>query len=76
MLKNKHLSKVIGEQCFHKFIAILEYKNKFNGIELIKADRFYPSGKTCSYCGEITCNSSIDRDKNVSINLLRYWKSA
>lgn len=33
MLKNKHLSKAIQEQCFHKFISILEYKSKFNGIE-------------------------------------------
>lgn len=90
MLKNKHLSKAIQEQCFHKFIIILEYKSKFNGIEFVKADRFYPSSKTCSCCGSIkkdlklkdrifvcpSCNSSIDRDKNASINLSRYKQSA
>jgi len=90
MLKNKHLSKAISEQCFHKFISILEYKSKFNSIEFVKADRFYPSSKTCSCCGTIkkdlklkdrvftcsSCNSSIDRDKNASINLSRYKKSA
>lgn len=90
MLKNKHLSKAIGEQCFYKFVSILEYKSKFNGIEFVKADRFYPSSKTCSCCGEIkkdlklkdrvficpSCNSRIDRDKNASINLSRYGKSA
>jgi putative transposase len=90
MLKNKHLSKAIQEQCFHKFISILGYKSKFNGIEFVKADRFYPSSKTCSYCGAIkkdlklkdrvficpSCNSRIDRDKNVSINLSRYKQSA
>lgn len=90
MLKNKHLSKAISEQCFHKFISILEYKSKFNGIEFVKADRFYPSSKICSCCGTIkkdlklkdrvficpSCNSSIDRDKNASINLSRYKKSA
>ena len=90
MLKNKHLSKAIQEQCFHKFISILEYKSKFNSIEFVKADRFYPSSKTCSCCGAIkkdlklkdrifvcpSCNSSIDRDKNASINLSRYKKSA
>lgn len=86
MLRNKHLSKAVGEQCFHKFIRILEYKSKFNGIEFVKADRFYPSSKTCSCCGAIkkdlklkdrvficpSCNSRIDRDKNASINLSRY----
>jgi putative transposase len=90
MLKNKHLSKAIQEQCFHKFISILEYKSKINGIEFVKADRFYPSSKTCSCCGAIkkdlklkdrificpSCNSSIDRDKNASINLSRYKQSA
>jgi putative transposase len=90
MMKNKHLSKAVGEQCFHKFISILEYKSKFNGIEFIKADRFYPSSKTCSCCGDVkkdlklkdrvfvcpTCNYRIDRDKNASINLSRYKKSA
>lgn len=90
LLKNKYLSKAIQEQCFHKFISILEYKSKFNGIEFVKADRFYPSSKTCSCCGNIkkdlklkdrvfvcpSCNSKIDRDKNASINLSRYKKSA
>lgn len=90
MMKNKYLSKAIQEQCFHKFISILEYKSKFNGIEFVKADRFYPSSKTCSCCGEIkkdlklkdrvficsSCNITIDRDKNASINLSRYKQSA
>ena len=78
------------EQSFYKFISILEYKSKFNGIEFVKADRCYPSSKTCSSCGEIkkdlklkdrvfncpSCNIKIDRDKNASINLSRYKKSA
>ncbi len=90
MLKNKHLSKAIQEQCFHKFISILGYKSKFNGVKFVKADRFYPSSKTCSCCGEIkkdlklkdrvficpSCNYRIDRDKNASINLSRYKQSA
>lgn len=90
MMKNKYLSKEIQGQCFNKFINILEYKSKFNGIELLKADRFYPSSKTCSCCGGIkkdlklndrificpSCNLKIDRDKNAAINLSKYKKSA
>ncbi|WP_297713758.1 RNA-guided endonuclease TnpB family protein [Clostridium sp.] len=88
MMKNKHLSKAISEQCFNKFIAILEYKCKWNGIEFVKADRFYPNSKICSCCGTIKkdlrlkdrtyictnpkCNLIIDRDKNASINLANY----
>lgn len=86
LLKNKHLSKVISEQCFNKFITILEYKCKWNGIEFIKTDRFFPSSKKCSCCGTIkkdlklkdrtyvcsNCGFVIDRDKNASINLANY----
>ena len=90
MMKNRHLSKAIQEQCLYKFISILEYKSKFNNIEFVKADRFYPSSKTCSNCGEVKkdlklkdrvficpkCNVKIDRDKNASINLSKYEKLA
>ena len=85
IMKNKHLSKAIQEQCFNKFISILEYKSKFNSIEFVKADRFYPSSKMCSCCGKIKedlrlkdrtykceCGFIIDRDKNASINLASY----
>ena len=86
MMKNKHLSKAIVEQCFYEFIRQMKYKCKFNGIEFIQVDRFYPSSKTCSCCGNIKndlklkdriykcdkCGLVIDRDKNASINLGNY----
>lgn len=86
MMKNRHLSKAIAEQCFYKFIRVLEYKCDWNNIELIKADRFYPSSKLCSCCGSIkndlklkdriykcsSCSLVIDRDFNASINLANY----
>ena len=85
MMKNKHLSDAIRKQCFYEFKRQLEYKCKFIGIKLVIADRFYPSSKTCSQCGEIkkdlklkdrvykcSCGLSIDRDLNASINLSRY----
>ena len=86
MLKNKHLSKAVKEQCFYTFIRQMKYKCKFNGIEFIQVDRFYPSSKICSCCGEVktdlklndrmykcsNCGLSIDRDRNASINLANY----
>ncbi len=54
MMKNKHLSDAINEkQGFYEFKRQLEYKCKFRGIELVVADRFYPSSKTCSQCGKV-----------------------
>ena len=85
MMKNKHLSKAISKQGFYEFRRQLEYKCKFRGIELVIADRFYPSSKTCSNCGKIkkdlklkdrvykcSCGLNIDRDLNASINLSNY----
>lgn len=86
MMKNRHLSKAISRQGFYEFIRQIEYKCEFNGIEFIQADRFFPSSKKCSCCGEIhhklklkdrtyicpNCNFKIDRDKNASINLANY----
>ena len=86
MMKNKHLSKVIANQCFYEFKRQMEYKCEFNNIKFVLADRFYPSSKTCSNCGSIkselklkervykcdNCNLEIDRDKNAAINLSNY----
>ena len=82
LLKNKHLSKAIASQKFFEFRTKLISKCKENNIEIRIVDRFYPSSKTCSQCGEIKtnlklsdrvykceCGLSIDRDLNASINL-------
>jgi putative transposase len=90
MMKNRHLSKAIGEQGFNLFTCILMYKCVFYGIEFVKADRFYPSTKTCCKCGYIkkdlnlseriykcpVCHNEIDRDYQASINLARYKDTA
>ena len=86
MMKNRHLSKSIAEQCFYEFIRQMKYKCEWNGIEFVQVPRFYPSSKTCSYCGSIKrdlklsdrtyvcpdCGLIIDRDYNAAINLMKY----
>lgn len=86
MMKNRHLAKAIGEQCFGEFIRQMQYKCEDRGIEFVQADRFYPSSKTCSCCGCIKqnlklkdrtyvcseCGLVIDRDYNAALNLMRY----
>lgn len=85
MMKNKHLSDAIRKQGFYEFKRQLEYKCKVKGIKFVVADRFYPSSKTCSQCGNIKkelklkdriykceCGFLCDRDLNASINLSKY----
>ncbi|MDP4178035.1 MAG: transposase [Bacillota bacterium] len=83
MMKNKHLAKVVQEQCFYEFRRQLEYKTTRKGIKLRIISRFYPSSKTCHKCGYIKkdlnlsnrewvcpkCGCIIDRDFNASLNL-------
>ena len=38
----------------------LEYKCKFYGRDLMIIDRFYPSSKTCHYCGYINKNLKLN----------------
>ena len=89
MMKNHHLSKAIQEQCLGEFLRQMEYKCAWSGIELVKVDRFYPSSKTCSCCGEIKkdlklsdrtyvcphCGLVIDRDYNAALNLMKHAAS-
>ena len=86
MMKNSHLSKAIQDQKLYEFRRQITYKSSLCGIQLILADRFYPSSKMCSCCGNIKkdlklkdriynceqCGLSIDRDYNASINLANY----
>ena len=83
MMKNKHLSKFIAQQKFYEFRIKLTSKCKQNNIELRVVDRWYPSSKLCSCCGNIKkdlklsdrvyvcteCGLVIDRDLQASINL-------
>ena len=87
MMKNKHLSKAIQQQCFGEFRRQIEYKSTWNNIPVIITDRFFPSSKVCSCCGDIKknlklsdriykceCGNVIDRDYQAALNLKRYGK--
>ena len=82
MMKNKHLSKAIQQQKLYEFRRQLEYKCKWNNIELRIVDRYFPSSKLCHNCGQIksdlklsdrvyicSCGYIEDRDYNASLNL-------
>ena len=84
MVKNKRLARVISDASWSSFVSKLEYKVAENQGYLVKIDKFYPSSKTCSNCGNVKdklslservyhceeCGFTIDRDLNASINIL------
>jgi putative transposase len=83
MVRNRRLARAISDQGFGAAVRMLGYKTTWNGGQLILADRFYPSSKTCSACGAVkakltldertyvceSCGIAIDRDENAAINL-------
>lgn len=86
MKKNKHLSKSVSDQGLSYILNYFNYKCEQFNIPIYKADRWFPSSKTCSCCGYIkntlklsdrvykcdNCGITIDRDVNAAINLREY----
>ena len=88
MMKNRHLSKAIQQQEFYEFRQQIEYKSAWNNISVILANRFFPSSKLCSCCGNIKkdlklsdrvykceCGNVIDRDYQAALNLKQYGEN-
>jgi len=83
MVKNHCLAKAISDVGMGELARQIEYKAAWNGVEVIKANRWFPSSKTCSRCGCIKddltladrvfvcgdCGFVIDRDLNAARNL-------
>ncbi|WP_405089401.1 transposase [Micromonospora sp. NBC_01392] len=83
MLRNRRLARHITDAGFGEIRRQLTYKASWNGGQLIVADRWYPSSKTCSGCGAVktklplserayhcqTCGLTLDRDLNAARNL-------
>ena len=84
MVRNRRLAKAISDCGWGEFRRMLEYKAARAGRQLIVADRFYPSSKTCSACGHQlaelplstrawhcpSCGTRHDRDVNAAKNIL------
>lgn len=89
MMKNKSIAKQVQKIGLYEFIRQMKYKCEWNNIEFIQVDKYYPSSKMCSQCGEVKkdlklsdrtykcekCGLIIDRDFNASVNLMNYGRS-
>lgn len=86
MMKNHNLSQSLSDVSFGEARRQFTYKCKWAGKELVIADRWYPSSKLCSGCGNKkenltlsermyrcnNCGLEISRDLNAAINLAKY----
>lgn len=82
MKQNRRVARSIADTAMYEFHRQLDYKSKWYGVDLVVADRFFPSSKTCSSCGHVkedlfaeetyhcdVCGLIIDRDLNAALNL-------
>ena len=77
------LGKSTNDNGFGMFRTFLEYKLIEQGKRLIVIDKWFPSSKLCSHCGNVNneltladrnwicpnCKSELDRDINAAINI-------
>lgn len=84
--RKRGLNRSLHDASLGTLARLLGYKSGWYGSRLVKADRWFPSSKTCSSCGAVkaklalhertyTCDSCslvIDRDLNAAINLARH----
>lgn len=83
MLTNGRLARAIADMGWSELCRQLKYKSAWRGGQVVTADRWYPSSKTCSGCGLRLealdlgtrlwicpgCGILHDRDINAAINL-------
>ncbi|WP_282976246.1 RNA-guided endonuclease InsQ/TnpB family protein [Saccharopolyspora erythraea] len=83
MLGNGKPARAISDASWSQFRSMLEYEAAWYGREVIAVDRWLPSSKTCSVCGQVadamslrvrswvcTCGADHDRDVNAARNIL------
>ncbi|ACZ88493.1 IS200/IS605 family transposase ISMae41 [Streptosporangium roseum] len=84
LVKNHRLARAISDASWRQVRAMLEYKARWYGRELVVVDRWFPSSKLCSACGVVAssmplevrewvcaaCGATHDRDVNAARNIL------
>ena len=83
MLKNHKLARAVADASMAELHRQLKYKAAWRGVQVVVADRWFPSSKKCSGCGSVkeklslsdreficeACGLVIDRDLNAATNL-------
>lgn len=83
MIRNRRLARSLADAGLARFLTTLEWHCAKRGVRFEKIDRWYPSTKKCSGCGNVkasmsmsartyecfVCGLVMDRDDNASVNI-------
>jgi putative transposase len=86
MLADRRLALGVADQALGTLRRLVTYKAAWYGTDLVVADRWFPSSKTCSACGHLhrglgrgeshwacpACGADHDRDHDAAVNLARW----
>lgn len=83
MAESLKLGKSTNDNGFGMFRTFLAYKLIERGKQLVKIDKWFPSSKTCRFCGCVNtnlklsdrvwtceCEAILNRDENAAINIM------
>jgi transposase len=83
LIRNKHLSRPIADAGWAELARQLAYKQAWRGGQVMRADRWFASTRTCSDCGQVkdrlglaerlfccdACGLVMDRGRNAAADL-------
>jgi putative transposase len=83
IMSNHRLARAVGDAAWGELARHITYKQAWRGGQVVVADRWFPSSKTCSSCGTLRrdltlkdrtytcghCGLVLDRDLNAAANL-------
>jgi len=89
MLSNRHLAASISDSAWAELARIIGYKQAWRCGQVMTVDRWLPSSKTCSACGDVRetlslaervfrcehCDFTADRDTNAAVNIAAWAKT-
>jgi putative transposase len=83
IMSNRRLARAVSDAAWGELARQITYKQKWRHGQVVVADRWFASSKTCSSCGTLrtdlklsdrtytcgTCGLTLDRDLNAAVNL-------
>jgi putative transposase len=83
IMSNRRLARAVGDAAWGELARQITYKQAWRGGQVVVADRWFASSKTCSSCGTLRkdlslkdrtytcggCGLVMDRDLNAAVNL-------
>jgi putative transposase len=83
IMSNRRLARAVGDAAWGELARQITYKQQWRNGQVVVADRWFPSSKTCSSCGTLRkdltlkertfecreCGHVMDRDLNAAVNL-------